>query len=577
MAVPGWRLDCTQARLYSLSPASRDLLERLPAKAELDFYFSRDYPELTHPMVVFAQRLEYLLHQIENASDSIGVKVVAPSGEAEEEAIEKMGVVPNIGSMGDSWYSSLVIRSGERVVCMNGLAPESEASLEYDIMRALLNVASGSRKKVGIMTGLPLFGQTNVKTRTQSPPWRFIEEMKTRFDIVKIPVTGDVAPDGLDALVVVYPSGLPEKTEYLIGQYVVKGGNLVVFCDSVCRAATVSANRFAPMIPGFLKRLFAEWNIVFSASEVVADSRLATPMVSSQDGLQVQPTLLNVNGEFIDRECPFTSSLDSVKMFCPGTFSWTEETKRNLRIVTLLESSPQSAMLKSFEAQRPAAEIMADFKEDGISRPLAILAEGRFSCRIETYIQDENRMDEGEGRVLLVGDVDMLHDSLCYERTDEKAGEKETEHKLSDNIEFLLNALEFLTGDVNLAQIRAKTGFQRPLNAIQDMADETQRNVQKILTDAHAEELKVAEQLRLLEQTEKDAKDGAERTAATEEIGRLEAKLDGIQADKFRNQRSELKRLRLKLDAVERKMLLMNLVPVFLAIAAGCLVAWRRR
>lgn len=551
MHVPNG-MDCTQDRLHTLSESSRSLSAALSVPATIRFYYSEDYPELSNEQMAFARRIHNMLRQYE--SPNLEYVRINPRTEALEAEAEESGCHPNVGSMGDSWYCSVVVESEGKAVVLDDLTPSREASFEYDVTRALLAVTRPSKPKIGWMGNLPLAGKLDVVRNVSQPSWRVFDELSDQFDMQWIPASQKSLPADIDVLMTANLKGISSELEDAIAAFVENGGQLLMFCDPLCKAELSASGRFVAATPAWLIRLGTRWGVEFSVSGVVADEELATPLVSARDGLQVHPTLLNATQKNFAEDLPFLTGLNSVKMFCSGKFDMVASVN-GPKVVPLIWSSPASSMLKIYEAQRTAADILQNFESDSQRKLLSAMLDD---------------VGAGHGRVVFFGDADMLHDSLCEENDGENPPVK-----LSDNIALVMNLAEFLSGTASLDRIRARSGISRPLDRIQRLAADTQRRVQKVLTDIQVEEVALEAKLATLKTASTDspeqrAKILAERKALREQSQLVREKL-------YRRQRAELKLLRNEIDAVEARLLALNLFPALLALLTGIAVSIRRR
>jgi ABC-type uncharacterized transport system involved in gliding motility auxiliary subunit len=73
--------------------------------------------------------------------------------------------------------------------------------------------------------------------------------------------------------------------------------------------------------------------------------------------------------------------------------------------------------------------------------------------------------------VVLVGDVDFLHDGI--HQLDQLRGFR------NSNVDFLLNLVDYLTGDENLIRIRGIANRSRPLKKLNEMEEKATASIQK--------------------------------------------------------------------------------------------------
>src|ERR1700741_4859130 len=82
------------------------------------------------------------------------------------------------------------------------------------------------------MSALPVLGERfNPMTRQSAEPWVLASELKRDFDVRPVSLLADAIDPAIKVLLVIHPRVLPEATEYVLDQFVLRGGKLIVFVD----------------------------------------------------------------------------------------------------------------------------------------------------------------------------------------------------------------------------------------------------------------------------------------------------------------------------------------------------------
>src|SRR4030095_6994265 len=131
----------------------------------------------------------------------------------------------------------------------------------------------------------------------------------------------DKIDDDVKVLVVVHPKEISDKAQYAIDQFVLRGGKLVAFLDSVSLVDSQSQRN--PMMGQMggggssLDKLLKAWGVQFESTKAVADARLRLEVGEGQ----TRPVWLSLTPGNMDTNDVVTSEIDNVMYFAGGAFS----------------------------------------------------------------------------------------------------------------------------------------------------------------------------------------------------------------------------------------------------------------
>ena len=168
------RIDLTQGRLYSISPATANYIDQLREPLLIRGYFSSK----THPLLApLVPQMKDLLREFEVAGrGKVRIEVVDPAKnpEAEDEANNKYGIRPNPFQVNDRYQSSLVnsyfdvlVQYGDQFEVLGfrdlievKVAGESSLDVqlrnpEYDITRTIKKVLYGFQSGGELFSSIP--------------------------------------------------------------------------------------------------------------------------------------------------------------------------------------------------------------------------------------------------------------------------------------------------------------------------------------------------------------------------------------------------------------------------------------
>ena len=386
-AVRGIRLDLTEDRLYSLSPAVAPLVQRLDEPVKLDFYYSAEAAQGMPQIQSYANRVREFLQEVAQASKGrITLRVIdpAPFSEAQDEA-RAAGIAPlRLDGSGKELMLGLVAKNSvDQTEAMPFLDPNKEPFLEYDVMRLVQSIGRVKKPTIGLLSSLPLAGGgvNPADPRQPAEPWQIYLQLKQLYQVKDIATTEAALPEGLDALVIVHPRELSTDMLRSIDDYALKGGRILAFLDPHCEAQP-SQDRFSGGSgdkSSDLGPLTRAWGIEWTRSKVVADSTYAQRVrMRSQGPVQVMDYLiwLALREDALSKDDPSTGRLAQVNTQTMGAIDIRESNKATVK--PLMESSPESMRLDGVRIQFfPDPEgLMRDFKPDGTRNVLAVRVQG---------------------------------------------------------------------------------------------------------------------------------------------------------------------------------------------------------
>jgi ABC-type uncharacterized transport system involved in gliding motility auxiliary subunit len=590
------RLDLTQEKLYTLSPGTRAILKKLDTPVEIRFYFSQSEARVPSDIRTYANQVEDLLEEFREASgDKIRIRKIdpKPDTEAEEQAqadgLEGQATGP---LSPENYFFGLVVSLDPEKAAIPFLQPQRERLLEYDLARAIGGVISTNKPVVGVMTGLPMFGQPmnpmmmRMGQRGGQRPWVFIQELKRDYTVKQIQMDSDHIDDDVQVLIVAHPKNITDKAQYAIDQFVLRGGKLLGLLDAQCfidRDQSQPNNPLAGMMPGggsSLPKLLQAWGIAFDNTKVVADLGY-TREISFQEGQRPQsmPTFLFVNPEGIDKNDVVTAQIDNLLLPTAGAFSGTPAS--GLQQSVLIHTTKKSEFVDGMTAQFSPQKVMDDFKASGTEHPLAIRLKGKFKTAFpegkpaEPKAEDDKeKKDEkkpadnslkeskAESVVILIGDSDFLFDNFCVQ-INPLFG---VATPINGNLGLAQNMVEQLAGDANLVGTRSRGALRRPFTVVQKMQAEAEDQYRDKIRKLN-EDLQTA-QTQLNEMQSK--KEPGQKLILTQEQQSKIAEFQKKQRDTQRELRELRKQLRQDVSSLENKLKWANIIGMpILVIAAG--------
>lgn len=580
----GARLDLTENRLYTLSAGTRTLVENLREPINLYFYYSREPAREAPFLGVHATRVRELLEEIAARSDgNVRLHVIDPAPfSADEDRAAEFGLraVP-LGVGGDPVYFGLAgTNSTDGRAVIEFFQPEKDEFLEYDVARLIHALAEPRRRVVGVVASLPLVTGYDPASGGMRSGWAIEQRLAEVYDVRTIPIDAAALPNGLDALLVVHPKGLSPALKYSIDRYVAGGGRLLLFVDPDAQQDDSATQRAALYAGGdrtsTFEPMLAAWGVKYDPLQALGDLEHAL-LVGDADGQPVRHLAFAGFGpEAFANGDPVTAALTTINVGTPGFLA--VDARDGVRFEPLITSSAQSAPIAVEKLAMAVApeSLRAGFQPTGRRYVVAARLSGTLpSAHAGGPPEGVDALPPPEprpGLVIVVADTDLLSDML-WVRTATMFGERFTE-AWANNADFVLNAVDQLTGAPDLVGIRGRAPFARPFTRVEALRERADERLQGKEIELRRE-LQATEQELVELQTRRDDRSSLVLTPEQQ------AEVERFQREKLRIRRElrDVERgLRVEIDLLGTILKLTNILAVPLTLSKVVLVAlWVRR
>ena len=515
--LPNLRIDLTEDRLYSLSDGTRNILSSLNQPIELMFFYSDSATEDVPQLRTYGNRVQELLREIVIASEgNLRLSVIDPEPFSEEEDLAtQFGVraVP-VTQGGEGVYFGLVAAQDEEGVpealrvteTMPLIRPDQEEFLEYEFMKIITQVNNPERTVIGLITQLDIDGGFDPMTGQGTQQWMIMDLIRQLYEVRRLDLTSDSIEADIDILMIVHPEGLSDRFLYAVDQYILKGGDALVFLDPNADSMvgrSPQGNLIPAGMSSELPGLLEAWGIEFDNSKVLADNELALRVMMGQ-GQRPVPHLgmLGVQSNFLAQDDVITNRLETINLSSAGAISQLNNTSTTFEPI-IVSSSDSMLMDRSFvESVTDPTLLFDEFESEDRSFVIA----ARVSGLIETAFPDgqptaaeteeENSPDEEEGdeevlesdasdnvdevseeegvehigvstepsNILVFADSDILSDRLWVQVT-QFLGQR-IPQPFANNGDLIINSMDNLSGGADLSSIRSRGRYSRPFTKV---------------------------------------------------------------------------------------------------------------
>ncbi len=439
------RIDLTEDRVYSLSPASIDLVRHLEDPVIIKAYFTANLPP------PYSSYRRFVRDKLDEYRAYGGTRVqyefIDPNEDeqARQEA-ERLGIPPvqiqvieNDNLQIKNVYMGLSIEyGGERE-----LIPviEDLSTLEYDITSALLKLTRDRLPTIGFLQG---HGEPSPD---QAFP-RFKQALTRNYEVQTVRIEDNSLQPRPDVLFVVAPTdSFPQEDLKALDTYLTTGGKAAFLINRV--RANLQMGLATELHTG-LEDLLAYYGaeirpdlIMDRQSSVVSVQRMQGPFRIVQ---QIPYPFLPIATMF-NPEHPMVSRLREVLFYFVSSIDTSQALPEGVTRAPLIWSSPYSQRQENFFFIQPQA-LPPDRQFQGGPYVLATTLQGS----IPSYF-DSSRVASA-ARLVVVGDGDFINESIVG--------------VLSGNMELGLNMADWLAQDEGLLTIRTKKIAPRQLAPVDD-------------------------------------------------------------------------------------------------------------
>jgi len=601
------RVDLTEARLYTLSDGTRNVLKAIPEPITLRFFFSDKLAGNAPQLKQYGNRVRELLERYASlAGGKIRLEVIDPEPftEAEDRAVQAglQGVqLPN----GQLYFGLVGTNALDQQQTIAFFQSDKEQFLEYDVTKLVYALSNPTKPTVGILGALPLEygpGGMMAAMRGQSQPYLILEQIKQFFQVKMIDATKpEEIDDKISTLILAHPKDLSPQVQYAIDQYVLKGGRLIVFADPYSETMAAMPNPMTgrPMPGGdqssLLPELFKAWGIEVVPNQFVADLALAQRVQTGRSGpaavVDYVPWLA-IPGERLSRDDVVTAELTQLNAASMGSIRKLEGATTTL--TPLITSSNQAMLMETKDLDGdPNPQALAEkFKPTGETYVLAARISGQVKSAFPNGAPPVEKKD-GEApkpaekssgphvvesakpiNVLLVADADLLDDRF-WVRSQQMMGQT-MYVPIAANADLLINAIDNMSGSGDLIGLRSRGRSQRPFEVIDNMRRQAE---QQFLARQKALEQKLETTQKQLADLQSKAQDQSNALLSAEQ----EAAMTTFR-DELLSTRRELRGVQRELNRdienlqVLVKFINIGLMPLLAAlVAVGLAIVWRQR
>jgi len=511
-----------------------------------------------------------MLRQYVRASGGrIVLKVINPQPDTpEEEQASGAGLEPQtLPGGGDPLYFGLVAIQADQQKVIAALTPQREQFLEYDLSELIYRVQQFDKKRLGLITSLPLMGSPGQPMLGQpAQEGQYVAtEWQDTYDIAAVEQSATDLPPKLDALAIIHPENLTPGLQFAIDQFLLSGKPVFLAVDPANQffkrqgGEAAMMNGPQPNVSSDLPALLSGWGLAYDPQKVVGDLQNAAQVQLQDNSVASYPVWLSLRQENFNAKALPTAQLGSLLFIEAGSIA--PKPGAGITFTPLVQTSDKAGEIDAAALQFAQPDEVARQIAPTGKRTIAALVTGKFRTAFPDRAKSLKE-SATTSTLIVVADTDWLFDDYSVKKVSFLG--QTAAQPLNDNLAFAGNSLDFLSGSQDLISIRGKGNSLRPFVVVQRMEAAANEKYEQKLTGLEAELNDVQAKLSELQGKKSDGGRlvaSPEVTKAIDDFQKQEARLRG--------ERREIRRaLREDIDALGHRLLAVNVLATPLLVCA---------
>ena len=252
MLLNTYKLDLTTDKINSLSQNTKDIIDDLEQDISIRVFLSED---LSKENPLFNQYTQYILGFLEkyqsysNDQISVQLRYIEPFSATEQEVLNlKLVPIQDNNNQINLFFGAVIEDEEQNTYPVSLTDPSHQSFFEQEISRVLYIINSQRAERVGMI----------------SPKNFSINEFRTRiertYSLIDISPNEFQIPLDINSLILINPQNISDGLLYAIDQYVLRGGNLLLFIDEKSPRISSITQPLQTSFVDYLEQLGIEYN-----------------------------------------------------------------------------------------------------------------------------------------------------------------------------------------------------------------------------------------------------------------------------------------------------------------------------
>ncbi len=496
-----YRFDLTEENRYTISEASKNILENLDDAVYVDVYLEGDLPAAVKRLQKSVKETldEFKIYAGSNLQFRFVDPSTAKSSKARQEFYEsliKKGIqATNLYDNVDGKRSQIlvfpgaIITYGTREMGVTFLKGNKSSSpqeqlnqsiegVEYELSSAIKSLTEQKTKRIALLKGHGELDTLQVAGLTA--------ELMNKYKVFHIDLTKRSNLLGFDAIILAKPKNpFNEFDKYKIDQFIMRGGKAVFLIDALSANmdSVDNENNLALPFETNLEDLFFKYGFRINRDLILDMNAAPYPVVVGNMGDNPQIKLLPwpffpIVNEFTNH--PTVRNLNAVVTKFISTIDTLKA--EGIRKIPLMNTSQYSKVLNS-PVRVSINELKKDTKPDFFNsgpQTTAWIYEGKFTSLFKNRFLPDNAdkssfiADGNPTKILIVSDGDIAKNDFNPKTGQpvELGFDQFTKTRFA-NADFLVNTMTYLVEEDGIINTRSKEIKIRPLDSVKIKSQKT--------------------------------------------------------------------------------------------------------
>ena len=470
-------IDFTSNKTFTLSNGTKRVIDEIDEPIKINFVYSRNLSKNIPIIQNYANQVQGLLNRYSDlASGKIELSFIEPEPYSDDEDyVNRYGIQGfPIDQEGSKIYFGMIAsNTTDDIEVVSFFDPSKAATLEKQLTDIVYKLNRSKKPMIGFLSWVDTAPPMMPNNQLGQGEYTILEELSYFYDFEFLD-TDVESFENIDLLFVYHPSDIKDKTEYAIEQFILGGGETVIFLDPFFEKNDHS-NKTSDLT-NILKTLNINYN-----SNVILDGAQATRLQTQQnisDNTSLQ-TILKLNwpevrGQFINQSEEIGNGLSLIRLVSAGGLAPLNE-ESEISYIPLISSSEVTMDLPMREVHDPI-KLINNFKPTGITYDFGVKLSGKTSSSFNDFeFIKEDHIDSSvkDINVVLFSDADFIRNAF-WARI-QKFLDTNVIEATSDNGTLVTNVLDSMTGYDEFIDLRNKEAPFRPFVVVQKLQAEAEQ------------------------------------------------------------------------------------------------------
>lgn len=470
-------IDFTSNKTFTLSNGTKRVIDEIDEPIKINFVYSRNLSKNIPIIQNYANQVQGLLNRYSDlASGKIELSFIEPEPYSDDEDyVNRYGIQGfPIDQEGSKIYFGMIAsNTTDDIEVVSFFDPSKAATLEKQLTDIVYKLNRSKKPMIGFLSWVDTAPPMMPNNQLGQGEYTILEELSYFYDFEFLDTDVESFED-IDLLFVYHPSDITDKTEYAIEQFILEGGETVIFLDPFFEKNDHS-NKTSDLT-NILKTLNINYN-----SNVILDGAQATRLQTQQnisDNTSLQ-TILKLNwpevrGQFINQSEEIGNGLSLIRLVSAGGLAPLNE-ESEISYIPLISSSEVTMDLPMREVHDPI-KLINNFKPTGITYDFGVKLSGKTSSSFNEFeFIREDHIDSSvkDINVVLFSDADFIRNAF-WARI-QKFLDTNVIEATSDNGTLVTNVLDSMTGYDEFIDLRNKEAPFRPFVVVQKLQAEAEQ------------------------------------------------------------------------------------------------------